>query len=48
MYLHPLDRESCVKPICQGSNGPLDNLKYPGAMQTGFLGVDFGQMEQVK
>lgn len=37
-----------MKSICQNSNGPLVILKCPGAIGTGFPGLYFGQVEQVR
>lgn len=36
-----------MKSICQTTNGPMNgNLKYAGAVQTDFLELNLGQMEQ--
>ena len=45
-YLYPLDGESCMKPICQTSNGPLDSLKCLGTVQTGFPRLHFRQLDK--
>ena len=37
-YLHPWNTGSCMKSICQNLNGPLGNLKCPGAVWTVSLG----------
>lgn len=33
MYLYPLVGRSCVKSLCETSNGPLGSLKHRGAIQ---------------
>ena len=37
-----------MKCICQASNGPLDGLKCPGAVRTGFPGLYFREVGQVR
>lgn len=33
MYLYPLVGRSCIKSLCENSNGPLGSLKHRGAIQ---------------
>ena len=45
-YLSPWDVRSCIKPICQTSNGPLVSLQCPEAMQADFPELCFREVEE--